>query len=120
MDISVKIDVDTNELLKKIDNPTFGTFAASEWKRLIDPFTPRDTGQLMGLFGDVTIEPWEIHYNAQNNGYYYSERVYYGTNLNFRKINPFATHHWDEAAEAAGKKEDLEKTLTNALNKGIY
>lgn len=107
---------DEMEQKQKLQSDDFGLFVANEWKRLLDPFTPRDTGELMGEKGPtVDIKPFEIHYNAP-----YAERVYFSEGWEFKKKNLFATDHWDEAAIAAGQQEKLEKTINAALESGRF
>ena len=110
--MNLRIDVDEKKVIKKVTNDKFGLFASSEWKRLIDPYTPRDTGTMQG---SARIKPWEIHYNAN-----YSEYVYYKKNAVFKKKNPYATSEWDVAAEKAGQKSKLYRTLNNALQSGRF
>jgi hypothetical protein len=59
--------------------------------------------------------PWRIHYIQR-----YSEKVYYGYDLNFQKKNPYSTYEWDIAAEKAGQKDKLYRTLNNALQSGRF
>ena len=42
--MEVKIDLNEPKIIKKVTNDRFGLFVSNEWKRLIDPYTPRDTG----------------------------------------------------------------------------
>ena len=119
MPFGLKLLLDKRKIRKKLTNDEFGKAAARHWKRLINPYTPRDTGELMGRIGKpVKILPFKIHYMAD-----YSEIVYdnirgvkfitFGTNR-----NPFATDHWDVKAEAAGQKEKLYRALNTDLRKG--
>jgi hypothetical protein len=119
--MNVRIDLDEPKILAKVQNDRFGTLVSNEWKRLIDPYTPRDTGQLMGITGQtVDIKPFAIHYRTT-----YAEAVYY----NRRGVkyitqgtgrNPYATGQWDVAAEQAGQKDKLYRTLNNALKNGQF
>jgi hypothetical protein len=114
----LKIHIDLNEakIFKKVTNDKFGKFVSLEWKRLIDPYTPRDTGVLMGITGQtVDIRPFELHYKSK-----YSERVYYGYDMRFRKKNPYSTYEWDKAAAKAGQKDKLYRTLNAALQSGKF
>ena len=48
---------------EKVTSDRFGRLVSLEWKRLIDPYTPRDTGVLMGITGQtVDIQPFKLHY----------------------------------------------------------
>lgn len=119
--MNIKIELDEPNIIRKVTNDRFGLFMAQQWKKQIDPYTPKDTGALMGLIGNtVDIRPFEIQYNAQNDGYYYASDVYYGEDLNFQKKNPYSTDHWDRAAEGAGQKDKLCRILNSALKSGQY
>lgn len=118
IDIRTKeITLDEPKIVDKVTNDKFGLAVATEWKRLIGPYTPRDTGQLEDT---ATITPWTITYAPANkrNNYVYAHRIYHGTNFNFQTThNPYATHHWDSAAEQAGKVTDLYNYINNVLLK---
>ena len=102
--------------MAKVSGDPFGRFVSMEWKRLIDPYTPRDTGVLMGITGQtVDIQPFKLHYKSK-----YAERVYNGYYMNFQKKNPYSTYEWDKAAEKAGQKDKLYRTLNNALQSGRF
>lgn len=107
--------------MDKVGNEKFGLFISSTWKKLIDPYTPRDTGVLMGAAGTtVTVMPFKLQYNAP-----YAAAVYENSRgVNFITSgsgrNPFATDHWDEKAAAAGQKDKLIKAANNALRSGRY
>ena len=114
--MTIKIDINDAKILEKVKNDRFGLFVAHEWKRLIDPYTPRNTGVLMGITGQtVDVTPWELWYKSN-----YAEKVYYGYEMNFRKINPYSTYEWDIKAEQAGQKDKLYRTLNNALQSGQF
>lgn len=110
----LRIDLNEPHILQKINGDRFGLLVSQEWKRLIDPYTPRDTAQLMGVTGQtVDIKPFALHYKSK-----YAEYVYYGEHLNFQKKNPYSTYRWDFAAEDAGQKDKLYRILNNALQSG--
>lgn len=112
----VKIDLNIPGIQAKVGSDRFGRFVASEWKRLIDPYTPRDTGALMGITGQtVDILPFKMVYKVP-----YAERVYYGEDINFQHINPYSTDHWDAAAEKAGQKDKLYRVINSALKSGRF
>lgn len=100
------------QILQKVTGDRFGLLVSNEWKRLIDPYTPRDTGTMQDT---AKLYPWKIHYIAR-----YSQYVYYMRNANFKKNNPYSTYEWDFAAEQAGQKYKLYRTLNNALQNGNY
>lgn len=119
--MNVRIDLNEPKILAKVKNDRFGLLVSNEWKRLIDPYTPRDTSALMGVTGQtVDKKPFALHYKVP-----YAETVYY----NRRGVkfithgsgrNPYATDHWDLKAEKAGQKDKLYRTLNNALQSGQY
>lgn len=114
--MNLRIDLNEPKILAKVSGDPFGHFVSLEWKRLIDPYTPRDTGVLMGITGQtVDIQPFKLHYKSK-----YATRIYYGENFNFQKKNPYATHHWDEKADEAGQKDKLYRILNNALQSGRF
>ena len=117
--MNVRIDLNEPKILAKVQNDRFGTFTAQTWKRLIDPYTPRDTGVLQDT---AQIQPWQIIYRGAKtkNGKYYAAYVYYNRGANFQKKNPCSTYEWDIAAEKAGQKDKLYRTLNNALRSGRF
>lgn len=129
----VKIELKSEKIYDKLHNDNFGLFLAIEWKRLIDPYTPRRNGQLTQL---VSYAPFEITYRSPYSHYMYNGIVYIdpvykvggftnnggetwfsrpgiakipsGRRFNYlRDMNPYAADHWDKAAEKAGQKEKL-------------
>ena len=110
--MNVRIDLNEPKILAKVQNERFGLLVSIEWKRLIDPYTPRDTGTMQNT---AKIYPNQIHYVQP-----YSARVYYGKDLNFQKKNPYSTYEWDIAAANAGQLDKLTRTLNNALQSGQY
>lgn len=110
--MELRIDLNEPQILQKVTNDRFGLLVSNEWKRLIDPYTPRDTGTMQD---SASLNPWQIHYKQK-----YAERVYYGEDMNFQKKNPYSTYEWDKAAEEAGQKDKLYRTLNNALQSGKF
>ena len=110
--MELRIDLNEPQILKKVTNDRFGLLVSNEWKRLIDPYTPRDTGTMQD---SASLNPWQIHYKQK-----YAERVYYGKDMTFQKKNPYSTYEWDKAAEEAGQKDKLYRTLNNALQSGRF
>lgn len=114
--MNLHIDLNEPRIVEKVTSDRFGRYVSLEWKRLIDPYSPRDTGTLMGITGQtVDILPFKLHYKSK-----YAEKVYYGYNMNFQKKNPYSTYEWDKAAEQAGQKDKLYRTLNNALQSGKF
>lgn len=110
--MNLRIDLNEPRIREKVTSDRFGLLVSNEWKRLIDPYTPRDTGTMQG---SARVQPWKIHYTAK-----YSEYVYYMSNAKFQKKNPYSTYEWDKAAEKAGQKDKLYRTLNNALQSGRF
>ena len=110
--MNLRIDLNEPRIRGKVTSDRFGLLVSNEWKRLIDPYTPRDTGTKQG---SARVQPWKIHYTAK-----YSEYVYYMSNAKFQKKNPYSTYEWDKAAEKAGQKDKLYRTLNNALQSGRF
>lgn len=146
MSVTVKVAVNESKIERLVTNDNFGLFVAHEWKRLIDPYTPHDTGTLQDT---VTYEPFAIKYNAPYAHYIYTGEVYvdplynvggfykpdYGwwSRPGVRKIpsgrsfahfntntNPNATDHWDEVAAKSGQVDKLTRILNSALQSGRY
>ena len=113
--MKLTIKINDPSILQKVKSDKFGKFVANEWKRLINPYTPRRTGQLIGVTGaTVEILPFEIGYKMD-----YAEDVYESTGRNFyQELSPFATDHWDQKAEKAGQKDKLLKTINAGLSSG--
>lgn len=85
--------VDITKYSDRLENDKgLWTFAANTWYKLMEPYTPMDTGT---LFKSVLIEPKQIHYVME-----YAPAVYKGDHMHFQK-----THHmlacarWDQAAK---------------------
>ena len=117
--MNVRIDLNEPKILAKVQNDRFGLLVSNEWKRLIDPYTPRDTGTMQDT---AQIQPWRIIYRGAktSNGKYYAAYVYYNKDAKFQKKNPYSTYEWDKAAEQAGQKDKLYRTLNNALQSGRF
>jgi hypothetical protein len=117
--MNVRIDLNEPKILAKVQNDRFGLFVSQSWKRLIDPYTPRDTGILQDT---AEIYPWKIRYKGQksSNGKFVAGYVYYMRDANFQKKNPYSTYEWDKAAANAGQLDKLTRTLNNALQSGQY
>ena len=110
--MEVKIDLNEPKILKKVTSDRFGLFVSNEWKRLIDPYTPRDTGIMQET---ATLSPWQIYYKQK-----YASRVYYGYDFNFQHKNPYSTYEWDIKASQSGQLDKLYRTLNNALQSGKF
>lgn len=114
--MNIRIDLNEPQILQKVTSDRFGLFVSHEWKRLIDPYTPRDTGALMGITGQTVEElPFQIHYKEK-----YATYVYYGEDMTFQKLNPYSTYEWDVKAAEAGQLDKLYRTLNNGLRTGQF
>ncbi len=142
--MEIHIDLNEPQILEKVTGDEFGMFVSNEWKKLIDSYTPKDTGLLMQ---NVELRPWEIEYREPYSHYMYSGELYVdplygvggffssdfgfwsrpgvkkvpsGKSLSYQKNNPYSTDHWDAAAEKAGQKDTLYRTLNDALQNGKF
>lgn len=140
--MNVTVHLDRRKIAGKVMSDRFGLFVSNEWKRLIDPYTPRDIGTL-----ELNVEklPWKIWYRVPYAHYVYTgikyvDPVYkvgafysptYGfwsrpgvkkepteTPLVYQHKNPYSTDHWDLKAEMAGQKQILYRTINAALQNG--
>ncbi len=119
--MNLRIDLNEPRIREKVTSDRFGRLVSSEWKQLLDPYTPRDTATLMGVTGQtVDIKPFALHYKVPyaEIAYYNPRGVTYITQGTGR--NPYATQEWDIAAEKAGQKDKLCRTLNNALKSGRF
>lgn len=131
----LRIDLNEPQIRQKVTNDRFGLFVAHEWKRLLNPYTPRDNGTLMNTTEET---PWKIKYIQPYSHYMYQgilyvdpdtrsswagfgvQKVPTGESLNYQKNNPYATDHWDVKAAQAGQLDKLYRTLNNALQSGQF
>ena len=111
--MEVKIDLNEPKIIDKVTSDKFGLFVAQQWKKQIDPYTPRDTQTMQN---NVRFYPFKIHYFTEG----YPEKVYYGYNLNFQKKNPYSTYEWDIKAAQAGQLDSLYRILNDALQSGKF
>ena len=110
--MEIKIDLNEPKILEKVTSDRFGLFVSQSWKRLLDPYTPRDTGTMQD---SAVLSPFEIFYKQK-----YSARVYYGKEFNFQKKNPYSTYEWDIKASQSGQLNKLYRTLNNGLQSGKF
>lgn len=142
--MKLRIDLNEPQILKKVTSDKLGLLVSHEWKRFINPYTPRDTGLLEQ---NVTELPFALHYKEPYAHYQYEGIVYvdpeyqvgafynpqYGfwsrqgvkkvpseRPLQYQKNNPYATDHWDVKAAQAGQLNKLYRTINNALQSGRY
>lgn len=110
--MNVRIDLNEPRILEKVQSDRFGRYVSLEWRRLLDPYTPRDTGTMQ----DTTVlGAFNIHYKTP-----YATRIYYGKGYNFQKKNPYSTYEWDIKASESGQLDKLYRTLNNALQSGQF
>lgn len=110
--MNVRIDLNEPKILAKVTSDKFGLLVSNEWKRLIQPYEPRDTNTMSST---AKLYPFKIHYIQP-----YSARVYYGRDFNFQHKNPYSTYEWDIAAANAGQLDKLTRTLNNALQSAQF
>ena len=111
--MNLRIDLNEPRIREKVTSDRFGLFVAQQWKKQIDPYTPRDTQTMQN---NVRFYPFKIHYFTPD----YPAKVYYGYDLNFQKKNPYSTYEWDIKAAQAGQLDSLYRTLNNALQSGRF
>jgi hypothetical protein len=111
--MNLRIDLNEPRIREKVTSDRFGLFVAQQWKKQIDPYTPRDTQTMQN---NVRFYPFKIHYFTPD----YPEIVYYGYDMNFQKKNPYSTYEWDIKAAQAGQLDSLYRTLNNALQGGQF
>lgn len=141
MRITNKITLKLSEknVIEKVNNDDFGLLVASEWKRIIDPLTPRDVGILRQ---NVEIMPFAIWYKEPYAHYVYIGEKYvdpdYGVGGFFSPDYGFwsrpgvdkipsgepltyrgnGTDHWDKKTAEMGGLNKLYRTINNALKNG--
>lgn len=139
--MTIRLDLNEPQIVEKVTSDKLGLFVSNEWKRLINPYTPRDTGIMEQTF---QLRPWEIEYTMPYSAYQYYGELYVdpltgaggylgsegwfsrpgvkkvpsGQKLQYQKNNPYSTDHWDIAAEKAGQKDKLYREINNALQSG--
>lgn len=112
--MKIRIGFKVNKITKKVKNEKLGLFIATDWKRFMNPYVQRNTGNLMN---NVEYHPFAIHYKAP-----YASLCYFNPRgvrfvQNGTGRNPFATDHWDRAAEKAGQKDKLYRDINAFLNR---
>ncbi len=134
---------DLKRIASEVEGDKVGRFASKEWHRLLKPFVPQRTKQLVN---NVTYEPWEYTHNVPYAGYIYRGEKYVdpeykkggftngniwwsrkgvtkmpsGQDLNFRKdMAKYASKEWDKAGTNAGKDKDLAQSIENYIKQTI-
>ena len=116
--LEIKITINEPKITEKVTNDKFGLFVSQSWKGLIDPYTPRDTGLLMGASGNtVDILPFKLHYKEPYAEYQYKGISKNGKPFDYQKKNPFSTDHWDIKAAEAGQLNKLYQSINNYLRR---
>lgn len=112
MEIKFKCDINPTKIVAKItDSKKLWKTAHAEWWRLISPYTPFQTGNLMSK---VSINSERIKYKSP-----YAHHAYMGENLDFRKDkHPLASARWSEAATPS-QLPKLAETLRNYIRSEI-
>ena len=110
--MNLRIDLNEPQIRKKVTSERFGLLVSHEWRRLLNPYTPRDTGMLEQNVDEL---PFKLHYKQP-----YAVYVYNGEDMNFQHKNPYSTDHWDIKAAQAGQTDKLYRTLNTALQSGRF
>lgn len=134
---NVKIDINEANIISRFESNLFGLKLASEWKKQIDPYVPRNIGHLMN---NITIRPFEIVYHSPYSHFQYVGVVYEDPDTHSawarkgvtkvirtgpQKLvydhskNPYATSEWDKAARDAGKVDTLAQIMTDYLRRKV-
>ena len=121
--VTSEMHIDVAKIAGAVDGDAFWTFAATEWWRLITPYTPKDSGALAET---VSITPKTIEYTSPYAHYQYVGDVYgpsipimqsgavvgffskkgetkHPTGAKLKYTNPLASAQWDKAAEPTQK-----------------
>ena len=106
--MQIRIDLNEPQIIQKVTSDKFGLLVSNEWKRLIDPYTPRDNGILEN---STRIRPFEIEYIQK----YCKPQLNLNYAGKYKKKNPYATDHWDIKAAEAGQTDKLYQTINDAL-----
>jgi len=137
---TVEVEISLEKVKKTLNDDKFGIFVANEWKKLINPYTPRREQNLMK---NTVIEPFKITYIEMYAHYMYMGRVYVDPvykvggftkdgikwwsrpgvqkiptdrPFNYRRDkNQFATDHWDKAAKESGQIDKLIRAIDKYL-----
>ena len=133
--MKVTIYLNEPQIIEKVTSNRFGMFVSVQWQRLINPYTPKDTGMLLGT---TLWRPFEIEYVQPYSNYMYEGILYvdpetgsswadFGDKkvpteklLEYQKNNPFATDHWDIKAAEAGQLNKLYRTINAGLASGRF
>lgn len=92
--VRVKANIDIPKELAKLDNAKFWLASTHEFRRLISPYTPKQTGALAGDIGrTVIVKPKEVRYLVD-----YARQQYFNNRNPRRDKNPKATRYWDKVA----------------------
>lgn len=109
---TVQNNINIPQEIRKIDNDKFWTFAATEWRDLIERFVPYSQLQKTHLREQTRIRPKEIEYYAD-----YAIKVYnYCDNIHF--TTPGTSGEWDKAAIPT-ERDKFIRTLQNYIDKNI-
>lgn len=133
--MNCEVHLNKAHIIRKVTNDRFGLFLSNEWKRLINPYTPKDNGIMMQT---ALLRPFEIEYIQPYSHFMYMgivyvdpetnspwarfgvEKVPTSRKLEYQKNNPFATDHWDIKAAEAGQLNKLYRILNNGLESGRF
>lgn len=134
--MTLSVNLNREKAVEVFKSDKFGFAVSHEWKRLINKYTPRNTGMLM-----ITTEllPFAIKYLESYAHYQYEGTLYVspttgsswaefgenkiptGVDLTYSTSeNPYATDHWDQKAAQAGELEKLYQVLNDLLATGRF
>ena len=137
MELKIENRVNIPAVMLKVENPAFWKYAASEWWKLLTPYTPMDTGT-MSESVKISGDPKEglIEYRAPYAHYLYQgelmvdpatgssyagqgvKKVYTGQDLVISKErHPLASKEWDKAAEPL-QKPKLIRAMQGYIDSG--
>lgn len=113
MRLEVQSNLDIPAYIRAIQDPKMWKFAASEWRRLIEPYVPmregtlRDTAVVDSTAGQGTIDYVQPYARYQYEGHF-----------NHRNdLHPKASRQWDKAALPT-EQPKLIRSLQNYVDSG--
>ena len=137
MELKIKNNINIPAVMLKVENPAFWKYAANEWWKLLDQYTPMAEGTMsknvkikgeksIGLI--VYLSP-QVHYLYRGElmvdpatGSSYArqgaKKVYTGQDLQISKAqHHFASKEWDKAAEPL-QKPKLIRAMQGYIDSG--
>ena len=137
MELKIENHVNIPSIMLKVENPAFWKYAASEWWKLLTPYTPMDTGTMsesVKLTGEA--KTGLVEYRAPYAHYLYrgelmvdpatgssyakqgAKKVYAGQDLKISmEKHHRASKEWDKAAEPL-QKPKLIRAMQGYIDSG--